>query len=367
MSVQESERRKRSPGTPEVDSKSSNHEAPLECDWSEHISSSGKPYYFNRKSNSSQWQMPSEFAKYRAEKERRQKQKAAAAAHDRRKATDHRDHRSRFQQQNSSGSASSSQAQDVSPPTVERSISQPSSSAASRTHRSSTASSTHPDVKARSVSSRTDSTSAVPHTPVTPSVRPAFVQQSSTDNGKTAEGNASMLQPALTPQPALHPLQQATLLLQSEQSRQAAAVGRGSLPNHSVPSPKLACLEYQRMYCDEHGRPKRPRPDCLVQPSGIPPAPQLEDSLVADFSPAAIAHLQGWASETLENEATRAHNKWRTLSFCQEPLLREQIHQTESLCRTMAVASEVSAGNVHSIQGHVGHLEKKLGIDSNPS
>ena len=309
--------------------------------------------------------MPSAFAQYRAEKERRQKLKAAYAQ-DRRKS----DHRSSRQH----ASSGSSQVQDVSPPsssTGERTLQHSLSVVSRASHRTSTSSTgVHADSKSRTTS-RSESSQSVPSTPVTPVVRqPMHVQVTSADNGKSADGvggGSTILQPSLASQTTLHPLLQATLLLQAEQSRKAAAVVRSGLHNHTVPSPKLACVEYRRMYCDEHGRPRRPRPDCLVQPISIPSAPQLEDSLVADFSSAAIAHLQGWSTEAVESDAHRAHSKWHTVSFCQEPVIREEIHQAESICRSLSVASEVATGHVLAIQGHVAHLEKSLGLDSNPS
>eukprot|EP00117_Sycon_ciliatum_P035850 scpid58996/ scgid27092/ len=358
----ESHSRKHSPAsTPKIEKSST--EIPLECDWSEHISSSGKPYYFNRKSNSSQWQMPTEFANYRAEKERRLKQKSAMQ--DRRK-TFSSDHRSRYQHQNSSSSV-----RDVSPPSSshDRGGNAHHSSGASRTlHRSST--SAHPESRSRSSSSRADSVS-VPTTPITPAaVRQTSIPGTTTDNGKPIDSSPVVLQPAMSAQAALHPLQQATLLLQSEQTRKAAASGvsvRANLHNHTAPSPKLACVEYQRMYCDEHNRPRRPRPESLMHPSTIAPVPQLEDALVANYSQSAIAHLQGWPTEAIENEALRAHANWNNISYRKEPNQLEKIHHTQSLCRRLAIASEISAGVVLSIRGHVSELEKSLGLDSNPS
>ena len=372
-----------SPGTPELDAGGSDHEE--ECPWSEHISSSKKPYFFNRKTNVSQWHMPPELALFRQRKEQRRIAAVAAAA----ASTDR-------------SSTAHGNVQDVSPPNtpISNSGNPALTIRAASSHGPTNAlhggQATPQPIAGLQVGGHRPSSSSpsLQLAPTTPLSKPILVSQYGVQDGHIVPGSSVV--PTMNnvdlAQPALHPLQQATLLQKqfTEASRQGSITP--GTPSPSVPGPLQMMHQPQTPAIVQQKQAQQPSVPGSVQGPSKWAGSRLESrSVLASapsilyshpsvryqqhppagaafaehFSRSAIAHLQGWPCEALERQSQNCKKDYESTLYSQHPRLAQQLHHTQSVSRALSLSSKVSEAKLRALSRQRQELEEQLGINSN--
>ncbi|OXB57375.1 hypothetical protein ASZ78_014033 [Callipepla squamata] len=360
-------------------------------DWSEHISSSGKKYYYNCRTEVSQWEKPKEWL----EREQRQKEASKMSVNSFPKD---RDYRREVMQATAASGFASGKSTSVDK-TVSHSCTTPSTSSASGLNPASAPASSAPTVPV----------SPVPQSPIPPLLQdPNLLRQllpalqatlqlnnSNVDISKINEAQPSNQSPMSltsdassprsyvsprisTPQTNTVPLKplMTTPPVSSQQKVATPGVKQGpasqSAPQQPVIADKQAGHEpasprsLQRSSSQRSPSPG-PNHTSSTSASNSTPAPQnpsvrptcsLTPTLAAHFNENLIKHVQGWPADHAEKQASRLREEAHNMGSVHMSEICTELKNLRSLVRVCEIQATLREQRILFLRQQIKELEK---------
>ncbi|XP_022534401.1 WW domain containing adaptor with coiled-coil b isoform X2 [Astyanax mexicanus] len=363
------------------------HSVPNKCsemprepadDWSEHISSSGKKYYYNCRTEVSQWEKPKEWL----EKEQRQKEASKAVVVN--SFPKDRDYRQEAMQAASAISSIKPTASDK--PSSHPSFSQASSCASSGLHASgaSTSSTTSATV---SPALQSHASTLLQDPALLRQLLPALqatlqINNSNVDMAKINEAQQSGQSPmsetpdatsprsyvsprVSTPQTnavTLKPLHNAGSL-PAQPKVSESIMKSGSVLQHSSGSlDKGSEVEDPRLQRQNSQGPPSAGPNgCLVTNIGNPPTcppTTFTPSLALHFNENLIRHVQSWPTDHIEKQASRSREEVHNMGSMNMSEICTELKKLRSLVRVCEIQATLREQRVLFLRQQIKELEK---------
>ncbi|KAK3513446.1 hypothetical protein QTP70_014268 [Hemibagrus guttatus] len=336
-------------------------------DWSEHISSSGKKYYYNCRTEVSQWEKPKEWL------EREQRQKEASKAVVVNSFPKDRDYRQEAMQ-----AAAASAVTAMKPAPSEKASSHCTFSQASCSTSGGLSVSNTPGL---SMSSSSHSSALLQDPALLRQLLPALqatlhINNSSVDMAKINEAQQPSQSPisvtpdasspksclvsprVSTPQTnsmALKPLPNASSL--SAQIKVSDSAVKSALQHSSDKAPDVEDPRLQRQ--NSQGQPNSGPNGCLVNTSApaCPPT-TFSPSLALHFNENLIRHVQSWPSDHVEKQAARLREEVHSMGSMNMSEICMELKKLRSLVRVCEIQATLREQRILFLRQEIKELEK---------
>ncbi|XP_036412217.1 WW domain containing adaptor with coiled-coil b isoform X3 [Colossoma macropomum] len=364
------------------------HSLPSKCsemprepadDWSEHISSSGKKYYYNCRTEVSQWEKPKEWL------EREQRQKEASKAVVVNNFPKDRDYRQEAMQAATASAVTGMKPTPSDKPSVHSGFSQASSSASGGLHASGASTSSTSTTVSPALQSHA---SALLQDPallrqLLPALQATLqINNSNVDMAKINEAQQSGQSPMSVTPDASSPRSYVSPRVSTPQTNtvtQKPLHSAGSMPaqpkvsesvmksgsalqHSSGNTDKVAELEDPRLQRQNSQGPPTSGPNgCLVtnvsSASACPPT-TFTPSLALHFNENLIRHVQSWPTDHIEKQASRLREEFHNMGSINMSEICTELKKLRSLVRVCEIQATLREQRVLFLRQQIKELEK---------
>ncbi|XP_072524863.1 WW domain containing adaptor with coiled-coil b isoform X2 [Salminus brasiliensis] len=348
-------------------------------DWSEHISSSGKKYYYNCRTEVSQWEKPKEWL------EREQRQKEASKAVLVNSFPKDRDYRQEAMQAATASAITGMKSTASDKPSSHSSFSQASSCASGGLHASVASSSSTSATVSPALQSHT---SALLQDPallrqLLPALQATLqINNSNVDMAKINEAQQSGQSPmsetpdatsprsyvsprVSTPQTnavTLKPLHNSGSLPAQPKVGESVMKSGSALQHSSGNLDKVAELEDPRLQRQNSQGPPSAGPNgCLVTNVGSAPTcppTTFTPSLALHFNENLIRHVQSWPTDHVEKQASRSREEVHNMGSINMSEICTELKKLRSLVRVCEIQATLREQRVLFLRQQIKELEK---------